>query len=76
MRGGHAYIDESFRGTYTVCAVIVAPGAVKGIRASLRGLLVGGERRLHMTKENESKKKRILETVVGLDMAIIENQVD
>jgi hypothetical protein len=61
-------MDESLRGTYIVCAVLVSPSAVRRLRTTMRAMLTGGESRLHMAKENETKKKRILEGVVAMNV--------
>jgi hypothetical protein len=65
----HAFVDESERGCYLLCATVVPPQAVNQARRALRQLLRQGERRVHFVKEHPSRRREILSalaTIPGL----------
>lgn len=59
----HAYVDESDRRDYIVCAVVVATTDRDEIRKVLRGLRRAGANRLHMAKESTEHRKKILAAI-------------
>lgn len=54
-----AFVDESERRDYLLCAVLVT-GSADPVRTALRGLLLPGQRRLHFSKEQPRRRKSIL----------------
>ena len=68
MTSLHAFVDESVRGTYMICAVMIPASEVASARRVLRGLLKGSQGRLHMAKENVHNKKSILNQVSSMEV--------
>jgi hypothetical protein len=62
----HAYVDESSRGGYLLCAVVLLPAKVGTTRRFLRGLCKPGQRRVHMKHESDGRRKEILSAVAQL----------
>lgn len=63
-----AFSDESERaGTMLVAVVVVAPGDADAARASLRGLLLAGQRRVHTAKESPRRRRVLLDTIARTD---------
>lgn len=57
----HVFVDESERnGTYLLCAAIYDPADLPKARAILRGFAKPGQRRVHMVKERDSRRREIL----------------
>lgn len=55
----HVFVDETKRRGYLLVASVVVPGDLDPIRRTLRGLVLPGQRRLHMKDESESRKRSI-----------------
>lgn len=64
----HAFVDESFSGDYLVAAVLVPAGNVNAARASLRGVLRSGQRRIHFKDERLPRKDRVLSVIDRLEV--------
>jgi hypothetical protein len=64
-----AFVDESARpGHYLLACVTVHPGRVNATRSALRGMLLGGERRLHLVNESPQRRRALLSGVARLDV--------
>ena len=64
-----AFSDESWRGsTYLLATVVVETGAMNDARASVRGFLRGNQRRIHMTKESDSRRKQFIDLIESLEI--------
>ncbi|TCN39729.1 hypothetical protein EV644_103187 [Kribbella orskensis] len=63
----HAYVDESSRSGYLLCAVVILPADVTAIRRTLRTLCKPGQRRVHMKHESDGRRREILSAVSQLD---------
>ena len=61
----HVYVDESKRGGYLLVASMHPPGELAEARSLMRGLVLKGQRRVHMTKESDPRRKVIVATLVG-----------
>jgi len=59
------YVDESKRGGFLLVASIHAPEELAGARSLMRGLVLKGQRRVHMTKESDPRRKVLVATLVG-----------
>lgn len=59
----HAFVDESYRREYVLCAVIVNSDKVRELRKVTAGMLRGNQRRIHMSKESRASRKLIIERV-------------
>jgi len=62
----HAFVDESQRGPYVVCAVLVAPKELAAMRTALRAMLMPGQRRLHFTQERVQRRRGLLSEMAEL----------
>jgi hypothetical protein len=61
-----AFVDESARGSnYHVCVAVVADGDVDGLRRLVRSFCLPGQRRWHFITERDSRRRQILDAVVG-----------
>ena len=66
----HGFVDESRRGPVYLLACVVAPPRSLGVvRASLRQLLLPGQRRVHMTDETK-RRNLLLDAYVQLDLSV------
>jgi hypothetical protein len=61
----HVYVDESKRGGYLVAASIHPAAELAEVRSLMRGLVLKGQRRVHMSKESDPRRKVIVATLVG-----------
>jgi hypothetical protein len=57
------YVDESKRRGYLLVASAVVTGDLADIRKMLRGLVLPGQRRLHMKDESDARKRSIATTI-------------
>ena len=62
------YVDESERRDYLLGVTIVT-GPVQPIRTALRTLQRPGQRRIHFSKEQDSRRRRLLAAMAELDLA-------
>lgn len=77
-----AYIDESSayrppnRQEYMICAAIIDSQDLEQVREELRPLLLPGQVKLHWTDERNSRRRKSVETLSGIDsmQAIITHQ--
>jgi hypothetical protein len=56
---GHVFVDETKRRGYLLVAGVVVPGDLDSVRRMLRGLVLPGQRRLHMKDENDQRRRSI-----------------
>ncbi|MCW2539657.1 MAG: hypothetical protein JWN95_1382 [Frankiales bacterium] len=61
----HVFVDESKRRDYLLVASAVVAGDLDPMRRMLRGLVLPGQRRLHMKDESESRKRSIATLIAG-----------
>jgi hypothetical protein len=64
----HAFIDESKRGDYILCAVTIAPGDVADLRKRMESLRPRGATRIHM-KSCGREAGKIVTEVAKLDVS-------
>ncbi len=64
-----AFIDESARNGYLVCAVVVAMGDLEGVRKDLRSLRKPGASRIHMATESPQFRRQLLSAVAAMPLA-------
>lgn len=55
----HVFVDETKRRGYLLVASAVVTGDLADTRRMLRGLVLSGQRRLHMKDESDSRKRSI-----------------
>jgi hypothetical protein len=62
----HAFVDESFRdGWYLLTAALVQPGDLRRLRTVLRGLLLPGQREMHLKAEKAPRRRALLDQLVA-----------
>lgn len=65
----HGFVDESRRGTtYLLACVVISPKSLGGARATLRQLLLPGQRRIHLTDETK-RRAFLLDAYADLEVA-------
>jgi len=62
-----AYIDESARASYLICAVVVV-GDASAIRSAVRQLPQPGSHRVHMAKESKRRRRELLTAIAPMDL--------
>lgn len=58
-----AFVDESARRGYLICAVVVAIGDLEAVRRNLRKLRKPGATRIHMATERPAFRRELLSAV-------------
>lgn len=71
MGGGHVYVDESTQNRYLLICSFVAPADANDLRKTLRGLLLKGQRSIHMKNEKDPRKCRILDTIAAMAPEVV-----
>ena len=61
----HVFLDETKRHGYVVAAVAVPPGDLAPLRSVVRGLVLPGQRRVHMKDERDSRRREIAAALVA-----------
>lgn len=74
----HAWVDERMdvdlerdRGTYILASVVCDPSGCEPVRAALRELLQGRQRRLHWRTETGPRRTKIAAAISAVDMAAV-----
>lgn len=62
------FVDESKAKGYTMVAAVVVPTDVDALRREIRKLVLPGQRRIHFTKENDSRRRLIISALVKLNI--------
>ena len=62
---GHVFVDESKQRDYLLVAAVVMPGELAGARRTLRALVMPGQRRLHMKKESDARRRAIVDGIAS-----------
>lgn len=68
MTGNHVFIDETKRRGYLLVAGVVLPEDLDPVRRVLRGLVLPGQRRLHMKDESDPRKRSIATAISVSDV--------
>lgn len=71
MPGVHVFVDESYRdGRYLLTAAVVEPADLRSLRAVMRGLLLPGQRELHLKAEKAPRRRQLLDQVVATGVQV------
>ena len=62
----HAFVDESRRSRYMICAAIISPDDLRATRGDLREMLLRGQRRLHFANESPHRRRSLLVAMADL----------
>ncbi|MCO5994913.1 hypothetical protein [Actinoallomurus rhizosphaericola] len=60
----HAFVDESVRSRYILCAAVVPTANLNEIRRLARELCMPGQRRWHFKSESDRRRRLILDALV------------
>ncbi len=61
----HVFVDESKEHDYLLVASIHASGELDDLRKLMRGLVLRGQRRVHMKKESDPRRRAIAAAICG-----------
>jgi len=61
----HIYVDETKQREYLLVATTHTSADVDELRKLIRGLILKGQRQVHMKKEGDSRKRAIAAAIVG-----------
>lgn len=64
-----AFVDESQRKRYMICAAIISPNVMKEVRDELRRLLLPRQRRLHFVDESKQRRRQCLAVISELPLS-------
>ena len=64
--GAHVFVDETQQRGYLLVAAAVESAGLHTARRVLHDLVLPGQRRLHMQKESDPRRRQILSALVGL----------
>lgn len=64
----HAYVDESKRGPYLMCAFVTDPGQRGQVAAVLNQIRKPGAPRIHMKNESDSTRRAVLSALSDLQV--------
>jgi len=62
---GHVFVDETKDRDYLLVAGVVMPPDLDPVRRTLRTLVMPGQRRLHMAKERDQRRRQIVDAIVA-----------
>lgn len=63
---GHIFVDESKQRDNVLVAAVVMPGVLVSARRELRTLVIPGQRRLHMKKERDARRRAIVDAIASI----------
>lgn len=66
MHGKHAFVDESRRAGYVICAVMLAAGDLTAARQAMTALRQPRQRAIHMATEGTRRRREIISRVLEL----------
>jgi len=61
---GHVFVDETKHRGYLIVASVIPPGELDASRKVVRGLVLPGQRRLHMKAESDPRRRTITSAIV------------
>jgi len=67
----HVFLDEIKRQGYVAAAVVVPPGDLVPLRSVVRGLVLPGQRRVHMKDERDSRRREIAAALVDAGVEVV-----
>jgi len=67
----HVFLDETKRHGYVVAAAAVPPGDLALLRSVVRGLVLSGQRRVHMKDERDPRRREIAAALVDAGVEVV-----
>ncbi|MFV8239067.1 Uncharacterised protein [Mycobacteroides abscessus subsp. massiliense] len=68
MSSTHIFVDESKHRNYLLVAATVVPGDLEPLRKLVRAMVLPRQRRLHMAKESDSRRKVIADAICAAEV--------
>jgi hypothetical protein len=65
VNGTHVFVDETKYRGYLLAAAVIVPADLDTVRKVIRGLVLPGQRRLHMKDESAPRKRSIASAIVA-----------
>ena len=62
-----AFVDENKEGIYRLGLVAIPDHAITEVRTAMKSLRLKGQRRIHMAKESDSRRKAIIDRILRLE---------
>ena len=62
----HAFVDESQRDRYMICAAVISPSDLQATRGALRGMLLPRQSRLHFVSDSPQRRRSLLDAMCEL----------
>ncbi|NQX36462.1 hypothetical protein [Herbiconiux sp. VKM Ac-2851] len=62
------FVDESKNAGYILVAAVVHPSGAESLRKAMRALVLPGQRRLHFSRESDSRRRLILSKLLALEV--------
>ena len=62
----HAFVDESQRERYMICAAVISPSDLQATRGALRGMLLPRQSRLHFVSDSPQRRRSLLDAMCEL----------
>ncbi len=69
--GAHIFADESKRSSFVLVAAVIPPDDLTRMRQLVGSLRLPGQRRLHFVGEQDSRRRQILQALVGADIQTV-----
>jgi len=67
----HVFLDETKRHGYVAAAAAVPPGDLAPLRSVVRGLVLSGQRRVHMKDERDSRRREIAAALIDAGIEVV-----
>lgn len=64
--GTHFFIDETKAKSYVVVAAVCPSDSISAARRTVGGLVLPGQRSIHMKNENPRRRRQIADAIIGL----------
>jgi len=68
---GHVFLDETKQQGYVVVAALVRAEELASLRVVVRGLVLPGQRRVHMKDERDSRRREIAAALVAAGVRVV-----
>lgn len=66
----HVFADESKKRGFILAAAIIGQGELSGLRSTVAGLRLPGQRRLHFAKERDGRRSAIIRTFARASLQV------
>lgn len=67
----HAFVDETMRGGYYLASAVLLPADLAQARKSINALILPGQRRIHFSRERDSRRREIITSIAALKPEVV-----